>query len=66
MGIPLVQGRGFTRDDNRATAPCLNGGDPRRERISVLTHEQNAYDEIIGVVGDEREGALDKSAVLWE
>lgn len=73
MGIPVLQGRTFTGDDNRDTAPMsyvvnrefvrryLQDRDPLRERISVMMRDRNPYSEIVGVVGDVREGALDKS-----
>lgn len=73
MGIPVLRGRTFTGDDNRDTAPVryvvnqelvqryLRDRDPLRERISVMMRDQNPYSEIVGVVGDVREGALDKS-----
>lgn len=73
IGIPVVRGRTFTGDDNRDTTPMryvvnqefvrryLQDRDPLRERISVMMRDQNPYAEIVGVVGDVREGALDKS-----
>ena len=39
----------------------LQDRDPLRERISVVMRDQNPYSEIVGIVGDVREGALDKS-----
>jgi putative ABC transport system permease protein len=77
MKIPVLQGRSFNPDDNRETVPLryvvnqefvrkyLPGMDPLRQRISVLMRSLefsgNPYAEIIGVVGDVREGALDKA-----
>jgi putative ABC transport system permease protein len=76
-GIPVRKGRSFQPDDNRESAPLryvvnqefvrkyLPGVDPLRQRISVLMRSLefsgNPYAEIIGVVGDVREGALDKA-----
>lgn len=38
----------------------LGSSDPLRERVSVLMRDQNPFAGIVGVVGDVREGALDK------
>lgn len=73
MGIPVRRGRTFTAGDNRETTPMryvvnqefvqryLRNRDPLREQISVIMRDQNPYAEIVGVVGDVREGALDKA-----
>jgi putative ABC transport system permease protein len=73
MGIPVLSGRSFTSQDSRGTAPLgfvvnqefvkrfLESADPLAQRISVLMRDENPFSEIVGVVGDVREGALDKS-----
>jgi putative ABC transport system permease protein len=72
MGIPLLEGRDFTAADNAPAAPhrfiinrafarkYLSGEQPLSQSISVLMDRENPYGQIIGVVGDVREGSLDK------
>ncbi|HEY1342302.1 MAG TPA: ABC transporter permease [Bryobacteraceae bacterium] len=72
MGIPLKQGRDFTAADNDVKTPHrfivneafvrkhLRGENPLAARISVLMDDTNPYGDIIGVVGDVKEGSLDK------
>jgi putative ABC transport system permease protein len=70
LGIPIRQGRDFTTSDNTGNAPMrfvvneafastyFSGMDPLRRSIRVLVGKQNPFGEIIGVVGDVREGSL--------
>ena len=70
-GIPLLRGRDFTAPDNTAGAPhrfvvnqaFVKQYFPNEEAlgksISVEMARENPYGEIIGVVGDLREGTLD-------
>jgi putative ABC transport system permease protein len=72
LGIPIKHGRDFTDTDNLTTAPLrfivneafvdkyLRGEDPLTKSISVDMNEKNPPGEIIGVVGDLKEGSLDK------
>ena len=72
MGIPILQGRDFNQDDNTLGAPYrflvnetfarryLPGQDPLRQSLSVAMQRENPFGEIIGVVGDVKEGALDR------
>lgn len=72
LGIPIRRGRDFTDADNVATAPLrfivneafvtkyLRGEDPLTKSISVDMDDTNPMGEIIGVVGDLKEGSLDK------
>lgn len=74
LNIPIKRGRDFTEADNTTTAPLrfivnetfvnkyLRGEDPLTKSISVDMNDQNPMGEIIGVVGDQKEGALDKEA----
>jgi putative ABC transport system permease protein len=72
IGIPLRNGRDFTAADNTATSPYyfivneafvrkyLPNENPLGTRINALMDRENPFGEIIGVVGDVKEGALDK------
>jgi putative ABC transport system permease protein len=72
--IPIKVGRDFTDADNQTTAPLrfivneafvnklLPGEDPLTKSISVFMADKNPFGEIIGVVGDQKDGALDKPA----
>jgi putative ABC transport system permease protein len=74
LGIPLKSGRDFTDSDNRLDSPYrfivneafvrqfLPGEQPLGKRISAYMDEQNPFGEIIGVVGDVREAAIDHKA----
>jgi len=71
MGIPLLRGRDFTRADNDPSTPYrfivnqafvkkhLSGQDPLSSRVSVRMDDVNPFGEIVGVVGDVKEGTLD-------
>jgi putative ABC transport system permease protein len=72
MGIPLKRGRDFTAADNSQSTPYrfivneafvrkyLPGEEPLGKSISTWMDRVNPYGEIIGVVGDVKEGSLDK------
>jgi len=72
MGIPIVKGRDFTAADNTTDSPYrfiinetfakryLAGEDPLGKQVSALMDQKNPSGDIIGVVGDVKEGALDK------
>jgi putative ABC transport system permease protein len=72
LGIPFKAGRDFTAADNVISSPYrfivneafvkkyFPGEDPLGKQISVWMDDQNPFGEIIGVVGDVKEGALDK------
>ncbi|MGC2698533.1 MAG: ABC transporter permease [Candidatus Angelobacter sp.] len=72
MGIPLKRGRDFTAADNVATTPhrfivnetfarrYLPGEEPIGKQISVSMDKENPFGEIVGVVGDVKEGTLDQ------
>ena len=72
MGIPLVSGRDFSPADNDPATPYrfivnqafvrkyLHGQPPLEARISANMDRQNPFGDIIGVVGDVKDGALDK------
>jgi putative ABC transport system permease protein len=73
LSIPLLQGRGFARQDlpgaprvaiiNQAMARSyFPGKDPIGQRIMILTmaNRPDVWREIVGVVGDVKSGALDK------
>jgi putative ABC transport system permease protein len=72
MGIPLLKGRDFTAADNTSDSPYrfiinetfakryLAGEEPLGKQISALMGPTNPLGEIIGVVADVKEGALDK------
>jgi putative ABC transport system permease protein len=74
--IPIKQGRDFTDADNQTTSPIrfivneafvnkfLRGEDPLTKSLSVtMDHKENPFGQIVGVVGDLKEGALDEAAV---
>ena len=72
MGIPLVRGRDFTAADDQPETPhrfivneafvrkFLSGQEPIGTQISALMEKENPFGEIVGVVGDVKEGTLDK------
>jgi putative ABC transport system permease protein len=72
MGIPLKRGRDFTAADNSQSTPYrfmvnesfvrkfLPGEEPIGKSINAIMDTQNPYGEIVGVVGDVKEGSLDK------
>jgi putative ABC transport system permease protein len=71
-GIPFKQGRDFTADDNLISAPYrfivneaftrkfMPGEEPLGQQISAWMDDKNPFGAIIGVVGDVKEGTLDK------
>jgi putative ABC transport system permease protein len=72
MGIPLKRGRDFTAADNSQSTPYrfivneafvrkyFPGEEPIGKSINAVMDRQNPYGEVIGVVGDVKEGSLDK------
>ena len=72
MGIPLQRGRDFTAADNVETTPhrfivnetfvqkYLRGEEPIGKQIGASMNKENPLGEIVGVVGDVKEGTLDK------
>ena len=72
VGIPLKRGRVFTAADNTADSPYrfivdqafvedyMAGEEPLGQRISVDMDDKNPFGEIIGVVGNVKDGALDR------
>jgi putative ABC transport system permease protein len=72
IGIPLKRGRVFTSADNTLDSPYrfvvnqafvakyIAGEEPLGQQISVDMDDKNPFGEIIGVVGNVKEGALDK------
>ena len=72
IGIPLRKGRVFTAADNTPESPYrfvvnqafvekyIPGEEPLGKQISVDMDDKNPFGEIIGVVGNVKEGALDK------
>jgi predicted permease len=69
MGIPVIRGRVFTRDDHRTAPPVavVNGAlaarlfpgeDPVGKRVRMGTTQP--WVTIVGVVGDVKHGALDE------
>ena len=72
MGIPIRSGRDFASTDNTPESPYrfivseafvrkyLGGEEPIGKQISAQMDQQNPYGEIIGVVSDVKEGALDR------
>ncbi|HKD81880.1 MAG TPA: ABC transporter permease [Candidatus Angelobacter sp.] len=72
LGIPFKKGRDFTAADNVIASPYrfivneafvrkyFPGEDPLGQQISVWMDDQNPFGEIIGVVGDLKEGTLDQ------
>jgi putative ABC transport system permease protein len=76
LRIPIKQGRDFTDADDQTNSPMrfivnqafvnkfLRGEDPLTKSLSVIMDEKdNPYGQIVGVVGDLKEGALDEDAV---
>jgi putative ABC transport system permease protein len=75
MCIPLRRGRDFDAADNTEAAPYrfivneafakryLANENPLGQSINALMDTQNPFGEIVGVVGDVKEGALDKDAM---
>ncbi len=72
-GIPIRAGRDFADADNVVNAPYrfivneefvhryLQGKDPLKTSLSAWMDTNNPFGEIIGVVGNVKEGALDKA-----
>jgi predicted permease len=72
MRIPMRSGRDFSAADNTIETPYrfiisesfaskyLAGESPLGKQISASMQDKNPFGEIIGVVGDVKEGALDK------
>jgi putative ABC transport system permease protein len=72
MGVPLVRGRDFEAADNQESTPhrfivnetfvrqYLPGENPIGKQISAWMNDDNPFGEIVGVVGDVKEGTLDK------
>lgn len=72
MGIPLRSGRDFSAADNTVESPYrfvvnesfarqyLAGEQPLGAQISAKMQDANPFGEIIGVVGDVKEGAVDQ------
>jgi putative ABC transport system permease protein len=72
IGIPLKRGRVFTDTDNAPGSPYrfivseafvekyMAGEEPLGKQISVDMDDKNPFGEIIGVVGNVKEGALDR------
>jgi putative ABC transport system permease protein len=68
MGIPLTQGRTFTRDDWALDRIVINKGMARQfwpddspvgKRINLCSLEQSCWASIVGVVGDVHQFGLD-------
>jgi putative ABC transport system permease protein len=72
IGIPVMSGRVFTPADNTLESPYrfvvnqafiekyMAGEEPLGQQLSVAMAGKNPFGEIIGVVGNVKEGALDK------
>jgi putative ABC transport system permease protein len=72
MGIPLKKGRDFTVADNDPSTPYrfivnesfveryLKGEQPLGKQINALMDRTNPFGEIVGVVGDVKEGSVDQ------
>ena len=72
LGIPLERGRVFTNADNTLEAPIrfvvnhafvekfMPAEEPLGHQISVEMGDTNPFGEIVGVVGNVKEGALDR------
>jgi putative ABC transport system permease protein len=72
MGIPLQAGRDFSAADNQPEAPLrfivnqtfvkrfLSGEQPLGKGIRVYMANENPFGEVVGVVGDVKEGSLDQ------
>jgi len=75
LGIPIRRGRDFTEADNTAHAPVrfivneafarsyLGSQDPLTKTIMVSMARSNPPGQIVGVVGDVKEGSLRKAPV---
>ena len=75
IGIPILQGRDFTESDNTPQSPVhfvvneafarkyLADEPPLGKTISVQMARSNPFADIIGVVGNVKEGALSNAAV---
>jgi putative ABC transport system permease protein len=75
MGIPLREGREFMSGDNEPGTPIrfvVSESFARRffarepalgKRVSAAMNPKNPFGEIVGIVGDVREGALDKASM---
>jgi putative ABC transport system permease protein len=75
VGIPIRRGRDFVEADNTSQAPLrfvvneafvrryLAGDDPLTKAISVGMARNNPFGQIVGVVGDVKEGSLNKAPV---
>jgi putative ABC transport system permease protein len=75
VGIPIRRGRDFSVTDDRPQAPMrfvvneafvrkyLAGEDALRKAISVGMARNNPFGQIIGVVGDVKEGSLGTASV---
>ncbi len=75
LGIPIHKGRDFTEADNTAHAPLrfivneaferryLQSQDPLTKTIAVSMARNNPPGQIVGVVGDVKEGALSNAPV---
>jgi len=71
VGIPLERGRDFTAADDTPESPYrfivnqafvekyMAGQEPLGQQISIDMEDKNPFGEIIGVVGNVKEGALD-------
>lgn len=71
-GIPFKQGRDFTDADNVLSTPFrfivneafvqkyMQGEDPIGKRILAFMADENRFGDIVGVVGNVKEGSLDK------
>jgi len=71
MGIPFTSGRDFTAGDNQLSTPhrfivnqefvrkYMPGEEPVGKQISAWMDRDNPFGEIVGVVGDVKEGTLD-------
>jgi putative ABC transport system permease protein len=74
MRIPIKRGREFSAADNTPEAPprfvvnetfvkrYFAGEQPLGKTIKVTMQSENPFGEIIGVVGDVKEGSVDKDA----
>jgi putative ABC transport system permease protein len=74
MGIPLLRGRDFIADDDLLSTPYrfivndafarqfMPGQEPVGQSIKADMGNTNPFGEIVGVVGDVKEGTLDQEA----
>jgi putative ABC transport system permease protein len=74
VGIPILQGRGFTRDDKASSVPVaivslsfaakmFRGENPLGRRVRSW-RDENVLREIVGVVGEVRYTGLDEREVI--